>query len=242
MKFAGSSLSLLRSSSKTDAKHASTICLSVRLRMRTSEWKAARSNSTWAFHMSFLSFIGTSDMARLSSITDFFVGPTPADGYCTCQGNCPSGPAALKGSPERMPNFIISRATRQGSWNRLGVLLSTTSSMVMPPSSPDMSSRCSKTMKWTSAASEFRSFEHCGRPLSVMPLTSGPSCSTACLCQVTQNLKSTMSAPCRCISACTASVLMSHRRPVSWLRGWMRRAPSGRLASPTRPCRIGCGS
>mmetsp|Transcript_57704 Transcript_57704/g.154199 ORF Transcript_57704/g.154199 Transcript_57704/m.154199 type:complete len:216 (-) Transcript_57704:306-953(-) len=213
MKFAGSSLSLLRSSSKTDAKHASTICLSVRLRMRTSEWKAARSNSTWAFHMSFLSFIGTSDMTRLSSIIDFFVESTLADGYLTCSGKGLFGSAASKGSPERMPNFIISSATRQGSWNCFGVSHSTSSSTVMPPSSLDMNPRCSNTMKWTSAASEFRSFEHCGRPLSVMPLTSGPSCSTACLCQVTQNLKSTMSAPCRCISACTASVLMSHRKP-----------------------------
>mmetsp|Transcript_110608 Transcript_110608/g.292039 ORF Transcript_110608/g.292039 Transcript_110608/m.292039 type:complete len:243 (+) Transcript_110608:427-1155(+) len=242
MKFAGSSLSLLRSSSKTDAKHASTICLSVRLRMRTSEWKAARSNSTWAFHMSFLSFIGTSDMTRLSSIIDFFVESTLADGYLTCSGKGLFGSAASKGSPERMPNFIISSATRQGSWNCFGVSHSTSSSTVMPPSSLDMNPRCSNTMKWTSAASEFRSFVHAGGPWVLMPLTSDPSFCMACLCQFTQNLKSTSWTPCRCISACTASVLMSHRRPVSWLRGWMRRAPSGRLASPTRPCRIGCGS
>mmetsp|Transcript_54903 Transcript_54903/g.103027 ORF Transcript_54903/g.103027 Transcript_54903/m.103027 type:complete len:213 (-) Transcript_54903:1453-2091(-) len=117
MKPRGKSLAFERSLSKIDASDASTSCRRARFKMRTSEWNAARSNSTSAFHMSFFSFIGTSDMTRLSKSTDLTRGFTGARGYSTCCGKGRSGEAASKGSPERTPNFIISRATRHGSWS-----------------------------------------------------------------------------------------------------------------------------
>mmetsp|Transcript_23627 Transcript_23627/g.66295 ORF Transcript_23627/g.66295 Transcript_23627/m.66295 type:complete len:206 (+) Transcript_23627:53-670(+) len=70
MKPGGSSLTRDRSFSKIDETAASVSCRSARLRIRTREWNAARSKSTSAFHISFLSLIGTRDMTRLSRSTD----------------------------------------------------------------------------------------------------------------------------------------------------------------------------
>mmetsp|Transcript_124576 Transcript_124576/g.398856 ORF Transcript_124576/g.398856 Transcript_124576/m.398856 type:complete len:212 (-) Transcript_124576:1776-2411(-) len=71
MKPAGSNLTRCRSFNSTDVKEASTNWRSARFSTRTREWKAVRSKSTSAFHMSFFSFMGTKDITRLKSRRDF---------------------------------------------------------------------------------------------------------------------------------------------------------------------------
>mmetsp|Transcript_101985 Transcript_101985/g.288780 ORF Transcript_101985/g.288780 Transcript_101985/m.288780 type:complete len:272 (-) Transcript_101985:142-957(-) len=243
MKPAVSSFVRERSLSRTEARDASTNWRRALFSTRTSEWNADRSNSTSAFHMSAFSLIGTSDITLVRSSSDFVSVSTGATGYFTSSGKGRSAWAASKGSPERMPNFIISSARRQGSCRARGVSHSTLPSTVMPPSSLEMRSRYSSTIICTRAASELTSCVQFGNPSSIILWMSWPSVCHSFLCQVRQNLKSTVVAPWRLSSVSTAVLVMFHRRPFMGLFGVMIRAPSGRLRSALSvPCRIVCGS
>mmetsp|Transcript_13470 Transcript_13470/g.40002 ORF Transcript_13470/g.40002 Transcript_13470/m.40002 type:complete len:340 (+) Transcript_13470:350-1369(+) len=241
MKPQGRSFTRLRSFRMIDDKEASTICRSARFKMRTSEWKAAKSKSTSAFHMSFFSRIGTSDITRVSSSVAFVLG-SAALGYFTCSGKGLSG-CDSNGSPLRNPNFINSKAVKQGSWKLEGMSLSRLPRTVMPASS-EISPRFSRTMKCTPADSEFRSLDTLGNPGASehTSLNNGPSLLNSCACQFKQNLKSMRLLFCRLHSACNASLLICHfrHRPIF---GEMIRASEGRFAwLPDSPWRMGVGS
>mmetsp|Transcript_102953 Transcript_102953/g.182882 ORF Transcript_102953/g.182882 Transcript_102953/m.182882 type:complete len:260 (-) Transcript_102953:1519-2298(-) len=162
MKPFGSSFTRPRSFSRMNAREASTSCLNVRFKARTSAWKAARSKSTSASHMLFFRRMGTNDITRQSSSmlhTFCFIFPSIsfATGYLTSLGNGLSGCAASKGSLLSSPSFMSSSAVRQASVRLVGVSLSTSLSTVAPPSSLEMSSSFSRTMKWTRAERQCRS-------------------------------------------------------------------------------------
>mmetsp|Transcript_13473 Transcript_13473/g.40028 ORF Transcript_13473/g.40028 Transcript_13473/m.40028 type:complete len:219 (+) Transcript_13473:2-658(+) len=191
--------------------------------------------------MSFFSRIGTSDITRLSRCTALVLG-SACRGYWTCSGKGRCGSAGSNGSPLRQPNFIISKATRQDSWNCAGVSFRTSPSTVIPASSA-IRPKCSRTMKCTTAASDFMSLlglGSCSFSFSAS-LIRGPSALKSCACQFKQNLKSTWLTPCRLISASSAWWLICHLRPFGML-GWMSLASGGRLAPSTRPWRTVCGS
>mmetsp|Transcript_73169 Transcript_73169/g.161492 ORF Transcript_73169/g.161492 Transcript_73169/m.161492 type:complete len:261 (+) Transcript_73169:192-974(+) len=184
MKPLGKILTLERSFHKTCAKMPSTICLKVRFSARTKEWKAARSKSTSLSHITCLSFIGTKDITRQRSNFPHLASLSgcerlAATGYFTSSGKGFSGCAVSKGSPSRRPNFMSSRAVKQGSVRLAGVSFSKSLSTVAFPSSGEMKSSFSRSMKCTKALKECRSESKVQGPTKLMPRSRGPSFSNS---------------------------------------------------------------